>query len=69
VKPGGVAAIHRAQLKKAKEELARIEEALDHALIVSNLADESTATRVEALCDEVIRLRQKVNDLEWEAAG
>lgn len=62
---GAVAGIHRAQLKKAKEELARIEEALDR----SKIGGEGTAAeRVEALAAEVVLLRQKVNDMEWEGA-
>ncbi len=60
---GGAAKIHAARARKLREEVDRIEAALDRARIGEG---ESVADRVEVALAELVAARTKIEDLEWE---
>jgi thioester reductase-like protein len=69
--PGKLAGITRAQLKKAKEQLARIDTALDaiEATTEHSLHGAEPADRVEALAAMLAQAKVNLEEREWEAAA
>lgn len=68
---GGFAAIHAARARKYSLGLERVEQALVKARVFvdEDLAVEQRVPEaVTRLADEVVKLRQQVEDMEWESA-